>query len=200
MLKVDGSSLRETGKFYALYGIAGIAAIPAAVAYSLLHIAGLERWWTVLPLLALGVCAGLWAWRYCERRLYLSEGRTDQALTSQVQPALMMLDVSGAFQFAQFALNPEKLPLSFPPPPRSTNYPTSLNNQLFALMRGVGEEWALVAPQLDAVALSTMSKKVRQSEIDIAIPTSKLRALAAGMESPGRTSPHTPIANQVGGS
>jgi hypothetical protein len=201
MLRVDRSSLREAGKLYALYGIAGIAAIPAGVAYSLLRIAGLERWWTLLPLLVVGLCMALWAWRYAERWLCLYEGRTDQALASQVQPVMMLRDMSSAFQFAQFALNPAKLPLSFPPPPRSVNYPASLDDQLFAVMRGVGEEWVLVAPQLGTVALSAASKKVRQTEIDIAIPTDKLGALAAGMESPGRTSSHHMlIANQLGGS
>lgn len=200
MLKVDRSSLREAGNLYILYAIAGIAAIPAGIVYSLLGIAGLERWWTALPLLAVALSMALLAWRYWERRLLGAEARTGQPLAPQVQLATIPLETGDGLRFALQAFNPEKFPLSFPPLPKSLNYAISHDEQLFEVIRGVGGERPLASKQIALFALSTASKNIRQTEIDIAIPSDKLRALAAGADSIGRAAPQSIlIANQLGG-
>jgi len=48
--------------------IAGTAAIPAAVIYAALAASGWERWWTTVPLLAIGLASALLAWKFAERR------------------------------------------------------------------------------------------------------------------------------------
>jgi hypothetical protein len=70
MSSLANSSLREAGKVYLLYIAAGVAAVPAGVAYSLLVVSGWERWWTVLPLLGTGFAMALLLWRLLERRLF----------------------------------------------------------------------------------------------------------------------------------
>jgi len=62
------SSFRDETKLYLLYMAAGIGAIPAGICYALLAVAGWERWWNVLPLLALGLGSGLFVWKFAEKR------------------------------------------------------------------------------------------------------------------------------------
>src|SRR5712664_628630 len=61
-------SFRDETKLYLLYVAAGIGAIPAGICYALLVVAGWERWWNVLPLLALGLGSGLFVWKFAEKR------------------------------------------------------------------------------------------------------------------------------------
>ena len=63
-------SFHDEAKLYLLYMVAGAAAIPAGICYAILVAKGWERWWTVVPLLALGLATALFAWKYLEKRLY----------------------------------------------------------------------------------------------------------------------------------
>ena len=59
---------RETGRLYLKYMAAGLAAIPAGIIYGLLAMAGWERPWTVILILALGVSSALCVCGFIEKR------------------------------------------------------------------------------------------------------------------------------------
>ena len=54
---------------YWLYLTAALFATPAAVAYGTLAAHGIERWWTVLPVLLVGVALADRGWHYANRRI-----------------------------------------------------------------------------------------------------------------------------------
>lgn len=69
MSKLAQSSFRNEARLYLLYVVAGVAAIPAGMVYAALAVTGWVRWWTVVPLLALGLASALSFWKYVEKRL-----------------------------------------------------------------------------------------------------------------------------------
>jgi membrane protease YdiL (CAAX protease family) len=68
MSNLAHSSFRNEARLYLLYVVAGAAAIPAGIVYAVLVATGWERWWTVVPLLAVGLGTALFAWRYVEKK------------------------------------------------------------------------------------------------------------------------------------
>jgi len=64
-------SFRDEAKLYLLYIAAGAAALPAGICYAILAANGWDRWWTVVPLLALGFATALLVWKYLEKRFNL---------------------------------------------------------------------------------------------------------------------------------
>lgn len=64
------SFLRESGKLYVLYMVAGVAAIPAGILYAILAVKGYGGWWSALAAIALGFWMAKEAWSYVERKLF----------------------------------------------------------------------------------------------------------------------------------
>jgi hypothetical protein len=77
------SSFRNEARLSLLYLAAGAAAIPAGICYALIVAWGWERWWTVLPLLALGLGTSLFAWKYLERKLTSTVSAVSEACNAQ---------------------------------------------------------------------------------------------------------------------
>jgi len=65
--------------------VAGLAAFPAGIIYGLLAMAGWERPWTVILVLAFGLSTALWVCRIVENRWFSS--RNEQLL----QPSTLMV-------------------------------------------------------------------------------------------------------------
>jgi hypothetical protein len=61
---------RDSRNLYLLYLVAGVAAMPAGLIYAILATKHLDRWWTTVPLLALGLVSALLVWSYCERHWF----------------------------------------------------------------------------------------------------------------------------------
>ena len=84
MSKLDSPLLRDARKLYVMYLAVGVGSLPAGVAYSWMHIAGFERWWTLVPLLTIGICTGFLFWKFVEGQLSVPKR---VPLTSQLIPA-----------------------------------------------------------------------------------------------------------------
>ncbi len=68
MSSLAHSSFRNEARLYLLYLAAGVAAIPAGIAYAVLVATGWGRWWTVVPLLLLGLASGLLGRKYIQKQ------------------------------------------------------------------------------------------------------------------------------------
>lgn len=62
---------RDAARLYLFYLTAGAAAVPAAICYAFLAANGWQRWWSVVPLLALGLAAALFAWKLLDKKFNL---------------------------------------------------------------------------------------------------------------------------------
>lgn len=79
---------RDTARLYCLYMVAGAASIPAGILYGYLAIHGMERWWTGLLAIGLGLASAAIAWRVSEQRLLaFFSART-------IQPEFIMMEVT----------------------------------------------------------------------------------------------------------
>lgn len=91
-----GSFSRDAGKLYLLYLAAGLAAVPAGVAYALLAVNGYDRWWTALPAIALGLWTATRVWKFLEGKLYVKSPATAASLQPVVLYSLgYRSDVAG---------------------------------------------------------------------------------------------------------
>src|SRR5712664_1112140 len=176
------SSLREAGKLYLLYMVAGAGAIPAGVAYSLLHIAGRERWWTVSPILGVGLSMAFYAWKYCERRFYLPRKSPQLALSQDVGPIAGLADMLVAPGAAQI---PMVVPL-WSSSAQVVNYQIASEESILAALsrRGKDEAW-------------TVSKEILQLQYGKAFYMERLRDMLAGKRQLAWTAPQkVPITEQ----
>src|SRR5260370_38878185 len=62
---------RDTARLYCLYMVAGAASIPAGILYGYLASHGMERWWTGLLAIGLGLASAAFACRVSQQRLLL---------------------------------------------------------------------------------------------------------------------------------
>lgn len=101
--------LRESGKLYTLYMVAGAAAIPAGALYAILSVAGYGNWWSAI----LAIVVGLWmaeeAWRFVERTLFIRDFTLSGA--SATWP---LCPVSGAVAVGRMPLLSRSAPTATP--------------------------------------------------------------------------------------
>ena len=106
MSNLAHSSFRNEARPYLLYVAAGVAAIPAGISYAILATKGLERWWTVVPLLALGLATALLVWKRLERQ-FNSRIAATSALSYNAQGHVYvfgLLEVGGVAAAASIAV------------------------------------------------------------------------------------------------
>lgn len=63
-----GTSSMFDWKLYVRYMGVGVAAIPGGIVYGILAVNGYDRWWTVLPSIALGLALGRMIWKYLDSK------------------------------------------------------------------------------------------------------------------------------------
>ncbi len=193
------SSLRDAGKLYLLYMAAGIAAIPAGIAYSLVHVAGMERWWTISPLLIVGFSSAIFAWRYCERSLLLIERNVDRQPPHYVfQPTSMP---HNAISPLWLVLAPKRAPSAYAIAAQTASSLKSREFRIFLTGLGHHEHVLPTATQFSKVMVSKGSENILKSEGGRTVSGDRLRALLAGTKPRLGTISHDAlIAQQLGGS
>jgi hypothetical protein len=72
-LSHPNSFLRESGKLYLLYMLAGVSAIPAGALYAILAVKGYDGWLSALLAIALGFLMAISTWKYVERKFFTLE-------------------------------------------------------------------------------------------------------------------------------
>jgi len=77
----------DTKRLYIRYVAAGLASIPAAVAYAYLAEHHLDRAWPSLLLAAVGVALGSIAWNVCDRSARLAMSRDEVSQTANTSAA-----------------------------------------------------------------------------------------------------------------
>ena len=70
MSETRASFWRDLRNLYVLYMVSAVAAVPAGLIYAILAMKHLDRWWTTVPLLALGLASALLAWSHCHRNWF----------------------------------------------------------------------------------------------------------------------------------
>ncbi len=90
------SFLRESGKLYVLYMVAGVAAIPAGALYAILAVKGYNGWWTALPAIVFGFWMAKEAWSFVERKLFTADfaASGQRATWFPAKPTLAVADLT----------------------------------------------------------------------------------------------------------